>query len=61
MDGIGRTILREFLDAGAIKNVDYETDFLVDRENSVDDETYFKVGLQAVDSSEKLYFTISTR
>lgn len=61
MDGIGRTILREFADAGAIKNVDYEADFLVDREKSVDDETFFKVGLEAVDSSEKLYFTISTR
>jgi len=61
MEGIGKTILRQFDDAGAIKNVSYDEDFLVDREASVDDETYFNVGLQAVDSSEKLYFTITTR
>lgn len=61
MEGIGKTILRQFEDNGAITNVSYDEDFLVDRENSVDDETYFNVGLQAVDSAEKLYFTITTR
>ena len=61
MEGIGKTILRQFEDAEAITNVSYEEDFLVDRESSVDDETYFNVGLQAVDSAEKLYFTITTR
>lgn len=61
MEGIGKTVLREFEDAGAITNVDYDNDFLVDRESSVDDETHFSVGLQAVDSAEKLYFTIKTR
>lgn len=61
MEGIGKTILRQFEDTGAIINVDYDTDFLVDRENSADDETYFNIGLQAVDSSEKLYFTVTTR
>ena len=54
-------ILRQFEDAEAITNVSYDEDFLVDRESSVDDETYFNVGLQAVDSAEKLYFTITTR
>ena len=61
MEGIGKTILRQFEDAEAITNVSYDEDFLVDRESSVDDETYFNVGLQAVDSAEKLYFTITTR
>lgn len=61
MEGIGKTILKQFEDAGAISNVVYEEDFLVDRENSVDDETYFHIGLQAVDSAEKLYFTVKTR
>ncbi len=61
MEGIGRTVLKQFEDAGAVTNVDYERDFLVDRENSIDDETYFNIGLQAVDSAEKLYFTIKTR
>ena len=61
MEGIGKTVLKQFEDAGAITNVIYEEDFLVDRETSVDDETYFNVGLQAVDSAEKIYFTIKTR
>lgn len=61
MEGIGKTILRQFEDAEAITDVSYDEDFLVDRESSVDDETYFNVGLQAVDSAEKLYFTITTR
>ena len=61
MEGIGKTVLRQFEDNGAITNVSYDEDFLVDRESSVDDETYFNVGLQAVDSAEKLYFTITTR
>lgn len=61
MEGIGRTILRQFEDAGAITNVSYSNDFLVDREISQGDETYFNVGIQPVDSAEKLYFTIATR
>lgn len=61
MEGIGKTVLRQFEDAGAIINVSYDEDFLVEREASADDETYFSVGLQAVDSAEKLYFTITTR
>lgn len=61
MEGIGRTILKQFDDAGAITDVDYDNDFLVDRETSEGDETYFNVGLKPVDSAEKLYFTISTR
>ena len=54
MEGIGKTILKQYEEAGAIKNVDYDGDFLVDR-------TFFNVGLEPVDSAEKLYFTVSTR
>lgn len=61
MEGIGRTIMKQFEDAGAITNVDYDNDFLVDRGTSQGDETFFNVGLQPVDSAEKLYFTIATR
>lgn len=61
MDGIGRAILKLFWDAGAIKNVDLEADFKVNREESTGDECYFDVGLEAVDSAEKLFFTIRTR
>ena len=66
MEGIGRSILKRFGPrsqggVGAIKNIDYDTDFLVDREISEGDETYFNVGLEPVDSAEKLYFTVNTR
>ena len=61
MEGIGRTILKQFEDAGAIYNVDYDADFTVDTSLSTGDETYFNVGLQATDSAEKLYFTVQTR
>ena len=61
MEGIGKTILKQFAEAGAIAAVDYDNDFLVDRELSQGDETFFNVGLQPVDSAEKLYFTIATR
>ena len=63
---MGRTILKQFGPTseggdGAIQNIDYDNDFKVDRELSKGDETYFEVGIQAVDSSEKLYFTVATR
>lgn len=66
MEGIGRTIHKQFGPTseggdGAIQNIDYDNDFKVDRENSKGDATYFNCGIQAVDSSEKLYFTVSTR
>ncbi len=61
MDGMGRSILKQFFDAGAIRNVDYDTDFAVVRGESKGDSTYFNVGIQPVDSAEKLYFTVKTR
>lgn len=61
MDGVGRSILKQFEDAGAIKNVDYDNDFYVDRSRSADDATYFNVGIEALDSAEKLFFTVKTR
>jgi len=61
MEGIGRALLKQYEEAGAIKNVDYENDFLVDRSLSDGDETYFDIGLEPVDSSEKLFNTIKTR
>ena len=42
-------------------DINLEEDFYVDQSRSQGDETYFKVGLHAVDSAEKLYFSISTR
>lgn len=61
MESLGKQILLSFKDAGAIKEVDLETDFLVDRSASAGDETYFNVGIAPVDSAEKLYFTVRTR
>ena len=61
MEGLGKAILKLFYDVGAIKNVDYDNDFLVDRVASTGDEVYFNVGLEPVDSAEKLFFTVRTR
>ena len=61
MEGIGKTILQQFEDAGAISNVDYANDFKIDRGLSSGDETYFNVALMAADSAEKLFFTVKTR
>jgi hypothetical protein len=61
MEGLGRSLLQSYDDDGSIRNVDLDADFYVDQSRSVGDETYFNIGLQAVDSSEKLYFSVSTR
>ncbi|MDR1753316.1 MAG: phage tail sheath family protein [Eubacterium sp.] len=61
MEGLGKAILKQFADTGAIKNADYDKDFLVDRSKSSADETYFNIGLEPIDSAEKLFFTIKTR
>ena len=60
MEGVGKSILKQFEDVGAITNVDYDADFLVDRTASYGDKTYFDVNLQPVDSAEKLFFTVHT-
>lgn len=66
MEGLGRALLKSYGPTadggdGSIQNVDLDNDFYVDQSRSVGDETYFNVGLQAVDSAEKLYFSVSTR
>lgn len=61
MEGVGKSILKLYYEAGAIDDVDYDNDFLVDRENSAGDRTYFDVGIKPVDSAEKLFFTVTTR
>lgn len=61
MEGVGRSIIKSFADAGAIDDVDLDNDFVVDRENSSGDQTFFNVGIKPLDSAEKLYFSVSTR
>ena len=65
MEGLGKSILKIYGQrsdggVGALKNIDYDNDFLVDREKSEDDETFFDVYIQPVDSAEKLYFSVTT-
>lgn len=61
MEGIGVSILRNFQAAGAIRDLDESNDFLIDREKSVGDETYYTYAITAVDSAEKLYFNGTAR
>lgn len=61
MESLGKQILISFREAGAIKDVDLDADFLVDRSASIGDETYYNIGIAPVDSAEKLYFTVRTR
>lgn len=66
MKGVGKTLLKLYGPRsdggmGAIKNIDYDTDFLIDTTLSSGDETYFNVGLEPVDAAEKLFFTVKTR
>lgn len=60
MEGIGKSIHKTLQDEGAIQNVDLDNDFKVDRSRSEGDRTYFNVALWPIDSSEKLYFSITT-
>ena len=61
MEGVGKSILKQFEDVGAITNVDYDADFKIDESLSSGDEVYFIVAIQPVDSAEKLFFTVKTR
>ena len=61
MEGIGRNLLMQYQADNAIMNVNPEEDFFVDKTRTSGDECYFEVGIQPVDSAEKLYFTINTR
>ena len=61
IEGLGRAMLKKYSNDGAIKNVDVESDFVLDRGQSQDDYVYISVGIQPVDSVEKYYFTVIAR
>lgn len=61
MEGLGRALLQSYEDDGAIRNVDLDADFLVDRGKSTGDSAYITAGLQAVDSADKYYFDVIAR
>ncbi len=58
---LGKLLLKQYEDDDAIKNVDLDADFTIDQSRSKGDATYFNVGLQPIDSSEKLYYSICTQ
>lgn len=60
MEGRGNAILKQYEADNAISDVDYETDFLVDRTASRGDATYINVAIKPVDSAEKIYITVKT-
>lgn len=65
MKGVGKALLKSFGPksadgSGAIKNIDYDNDFLIDEELSTGDSTYFNVRIEPVDAAEKLFFTVTT-
>lgn len=65
MTQLGQLLLKKYSNTdgndGAIKNVDLENDFCVNKPLSTGDSTYFDINIQPVDSSEKLYYTIKTQ
>lgn len=64
MDSLGKTILQHYDENGgngAIKDVVYDEDFLVDRVKSTGDSVFVDVAITPVDAAEKLYFTVTTR
>lgn len=61
MESMGRAILQAYEKDGAITNVNLEEDFKVDTGTSVGENVYIHVGIQAVNSAEKYYFTVVAR
>ncbi|MCC8066396.1 MAG: DUF3199 family protein [Clostridiales bacterium] len=61
VEGLGRSMLQNYEDDGAITGVDLDADFLVDTGKSSGDSMYVTVGLQAVDSADKFYFDVIAR
>ena len=61
VEGLGRSMLQNYADDGALTNVNLDEDFLVDTGRSIGDSMYLNVGLQAVDSADKFYFSIIAR
>lgn len=60
MDGLCQTILQNYLDKGAIKDVDLANDLKVNRGECAGDSVYFDARIHAVDAAEKMYFTVIT-
>lgn len=61
VEGLGRSMLSKYKEDGAVSEVDPDNDFVVDKEKSIGDEMYLKVGMKATDSADKYYFTVVAR
>lgn len=60
IEGRGNAILKQYESDNAINNVDYEKDFVVDRNASSLDATYINIYIAPLDSAEKIYITVKT-
>lgn len=60
MEGIGNSLLKEYESDHAIKDVNYEGDFVVNKTKSNADSTYIDVSITPLDSAEKIYITVQT-
>lgn len=57
--GVAKALLMEYQNAGAIQNVDTDSDIVIDKAKSVGDSTYISVAIKPVDSAEKIYLTVA--
>lgn len=57
-DGMGASILSDYEEIGALKNVDTASDFAIDRAKSDGESMYINVAIQPVDSADKIYITV---
>lgn len=59
-EGLGRSIMQQYSDDGAIKDYDPENDFAVNRSLSEGDITVFDVHAKVQDSGEKMLMNVTT-
>lgn len=60
-EGLGASMLLQYQDDKAAKNVDKDNDFKIDTEKSVGTVTVINVGIQPVTCTKKYYFTVVAR
>ncbi len=61
IEGQGKAILKRYQAGHAISDVSLDEDFVVDKSQSVGDSVVVTVGIKAIDSAEKYYFTVKAR
>lgn len=61
IEGQGKALLKRYKADHAITDVNLDEDFVVDKSQSAGDSVVLTVGIMAVDSAEKYYFTVKAR